>query len=382
MGGQGAGIVEQEKVQGPTSKVQSPEGWHTIDVHNAREAWAQGYRGSGVKVAVLDSGVDFGHPDLQGTFARVENPASPYYGWPYVMDPWGVELMSLGIVHDVPSAIRGYGSWLVDTSTRVQGTQAQFTTVTATADGMDPITHTYTLPGTSRSGIYHMGIHPDEHLAFDYFAEYPTVLVADTVTAGVYDAVYVDLNGNHDFRDDTPMRKGSEVVTRDTNGDGVADMSAGMLYFIADGHTPVPASDWLYGLLPPGNGDIVALFGSMDYNQDHGTFCASSVVAQGRIDGDTPIRPPYKPQGVGGMVQGMAPEVRLGEQPDVGGAATFSPFGPNRGSPKRLRLGSLPTITLRSLGSARATAAASCANASRSSGAGGICELAYGLTDA
>jgi hypothetical protein len=35
-------------------------------------------------------------------------------------------------------------------------------------------------------------------------------------------------------------------------------------------------------------------------------------VAQGRIDGDNAgLRPPYKPPGAGGMVQGMAPEAKV-----------------------------------------------------------------------
>ena len=41
-------------------------------------------------------------------------------------------------------------------------------------------------------------------------------------------------------------------------GVAVADVSGGLLYFIADGRHPIPASDWLYGLLTPGNGDIAA----------------------------------------------------------------------------------------------------------------------------
>jgi subtilisin family serine protease len=290
---------------------EAPDSWHTIDIHRARDAWAQGYRGNGVKVAVLDSGVDFGHADLQGTFARVDDPNSPYFGWPYVVDPYSMELLAWGVTHDVPEAIRGYGSWYVDTHTTVRGSQAQFMTVTATASEMRPITFTYTLPGTSQSGTYHMGIHPDEHLAFDRYGQYPAVLVADTLTPGVYDTVYVDLNANHDFRDDAPQRRGSEIATRDTDGDAIPDLSSGLLYFIADGRNPIPASDWLFGILPPGNGDLVALFGSMDYAEDHGTFCASSVVAQGKIDGASGLRPPYKPAGVGGMVQGIAPGAKI-----------------------------------------------------------------------
>lgn len=39
----------------------------------APQAWAQGYDGAGVTVAVLDSGYDPNHPDLRGRVARAEN---------------------------------------------------------------------------------------------------------------------------------------------------------------------------------------------------------------------------------------------------------------------------------------------------------------------
>lgn len=43
--------------------------------HNLEQAWSDGYTGAGVIVGMPDSGVDFGHPDLRGTQARV--PAVP-----------------------------------------------------------------------------------------------------------------------------------------------------------------------------------------------------------------------------------------------------------------------------------------------------------------
>jgi subtilisin family serine protease len=54
------------------------------DVHGASAAWTKGYTGTGVVAAVVDTGVDFAHPDLQGTQARV--PSGPYAGWPYSYD--------------------------------------------------------------------------------------------------------------------------------------------------------------------------------------------------------------------------------------------------------------------------------------------------------
>ncbi len=43
--------------------------------HNLEQAWSDGYTGDGVIIGMPDSGVDFGHPDLRGTQARV--PALP-----------------------------------------------------------------------------------------------------------------------------------------------------------------------------------------------------------------------------------------------------------------------------------------------------------------
>src|SRR3989475_12817781 len=47
--------------------------------HHVPEAGALGYNGYGVQVSTMDSGTDFGHPDLQGTFARDTNASSPYF---------------------------------------------------------------------------------------------------------------------------------------------------------------------------------------------------------------------------------------------------------------------------------------------------------------
>ena len=64
----------------------SPNTVRSGEIHGANDAWEMGYTGEGLIVAVADTGVDFGHPDLNGTQARVEYANSTYNGWPLMFD--------------------------------------------------------------------------------------------------------------------------------------------------------------------------------------------------------------------------------------------------------------------------------------------------------
>ncbi len=226
-----------------------------LEHFGVEDAWNMGYTGKGVNVAVIDSGVDFATPDLIGTQARVSNASSPYYGWPIVID-----LDSLSLYHQKsPEGLFIQSRYADTTSTNTTGFQTT---------------------GTSKSGVYHIGDHPDRHLA-QFYGQPVKVLLVDEKSPNVYDTVYVDLNNNHDFRDDKPCRKGDEVSYWDRDKDGYPDESGGMIYFIADGKTPLPLSRTLYGenAKIPKNGELVAF----QYDDaSHGTMCAGIIAAQGK----------------------------------------------------------------------------------------------------
>ncbi len=227
------------------------------------DAWKMGYTGKEVKVAIIDFGIDFATPDLIGTQARIENEDSPYYGWPIVIDLGSLSQYQENNPH----------------------LNYQYANTSATD------TEGYIVTGSSKSGVYHIGDHPDGHLA-QYYGEHVMVLVVDEHEAGKYDTVYVDLNNNHDFTDDKPCRKGDEISYWDRDGDGYPDESGGMIYFIADGKTSLPFSQMLYGEEGriPENGELVAFH--FDFSS-HGTMCASTIAAQGK------------------NVKGIAPDARL-----------------------------------------------------------------------
>ncbi|TLZ70561.1 MAG: hypothetical protein E6K10_07530 [Methanobacteriota archaeon] len=178
----------------------------------------------------------------------------------------------------------------------------------------------YTIdPGiVSRSGTFHFGYHPSPVLTRLYGSV--GLLVVDSVLPGTYDTVYVDLNHDHRF-DPTDVRidRSRPVASLDSlvaggapGQDGIPDVSGGMMYFIANGVTPLPYSNRYVALqLPaqpsltnriPETGDLVAFMGEFGLDpatgakSDHGTRIASLLVGRGVLT------PP---------VQGVAPDAKL-----------------------------------------------------------------------
>ena len=274
-----------------------PTDWYEVmEVHRAKAAWAKGFTGKGVKVMVNDSGIDFCHPDLKGTWATADN------GWPMMFDGYSMYLSFYDKNFGTKYIADGWADY-ADTSLTCSSSPCSYKPIGASA------ANNYTLPGTSKSGTYHIGSHPDK-IFQQKFGERVAVLVVDENTPGVYDTVYVDLNRNYNFNDDTPSKKASPTACGTYAG---TSYSGGLVYFIADGVHSVPASNWYYGLGAPGNGNLVA-FALNDFTEgggNHGQLCASAVAAQGIINGNAP---PFKPLYFNpgdGMVVGGGKDAKL-----------------------------------------------------------------------
>lgn len=288
-------------------------GWFDVSAegHNSVGAWNLGFTGTGVKVAVADDSVDFAHPDLMGTQATISDASSPYDGWPQAFDPYSLLLYAYDQFYGTPYVSDGY-TWFSDTS-------ATMTEADPTFDG-----ETITTPGTSLSGTYHMGYLWDENYYSYVAGVYPMILIADENTAGVYDTVYVDLYPDFDFSYEKPCTKASPTSYIDLwnvndawGPDGLADLSGGMVYWIADGSNQPPGAEFMFGEFPsaPASGDMVCFMGSLNVGEDHGTLCSSNVVGQGITDswsvyGDYPS---FKtPEGGGnGVIQGAGKDAEL-----------------------------------------------------------------------
>jgi hypothetical protein len=287
----------------PFHSPKSPTGWYENDTQGVRETWRTlGLTGTGVTIAVLDSGVDFGNPALDGRYAV--QPATPtgtqaYVGWPVAFDD---RSLSAYLAYPTRTWPAKWG-WYANAHHPITGSGV-FTFA-------DPWSETdvYTTPGTSHSGRYLLGYHPDPALG------HAPVLVADEMISGTYDAVYIDLDDDGAF--ETRMTRERPVGVLDLTGDGVPDVSAGMVYWIADGTNPPPGAEAVYGAnVPvPIAGTLVAF---MIDTHGHGTMCAGTAVGD---DGGVFIPndrvASFYTTTYGPLVQGPAPGARVMALGDV-----------------------------------------------------------------
>lgn len=318
--------------------------------HNFSGAWKAGYTGKGSTVAVLDGGTDFGHPDLIGTWRTWQAdeiaPNQPtrqgWVGWPKAFDPFGVLIWL-----QAPQFVQQGLSWYTQTAARTgcianpadeAAGVCRVTFATRTGPARSPlsfpapdgtVTHEYTFARTlSKSGTVRIGFHPDDHL-LDLYRERPAVLVVDQNTAGVYDTVYVDLDNDYSFSDEKPVSKSSPASYRDVNGDGVTDLSGGLLYYISDGtgatNTRLPGGIDMFQNIRAASGQLLAWTGDFDpVIAGHGTQTASNVVGQGVINGKAPTFADVEGGTYPGAVIGGAPDAKLAPFGDIYFSFEFS----------------------------------------------------------
>jgi subtilisin family serine protease len=281
----------------------TPTSVKTGQIHGAIDAWSAGVNGSGVKVAIVDSGIDFGHPDLDGTQARVDDLGSPWNGWPIMWDPRSSDIW----LKNGKAYPDNGGSWYSDTS-NIDNDSNNDSLLDLTGFNISGIP-------PSLSGDYHHGLHPDSQLKSRAGGEVD-VLVVDDMTSGVYETVYIDFDRDGNFSEEKPMRKGNETAGLDTDGDGLWDQSGGLLYWVSDGVNGIPYGPTYSAraglqnrIAGAGNLTMFMINDRNDPGGNHGTLCASAVAAQAAVNN--------------GKVRGMAPNAELIAVADVYAGGSF-----------------------------------------------------------
>ena len=303
------------------------------------------YTGNGVKIAIVDTGVDFSNPDLTHSLARDEN------NIPVMLDADGQGLIitnstfaanidKYGVLSNVTKpAIEKINKSLAKNVTsdvyltkngaflnlkqKGKGTPVLIYNSFFPSSGLAP-----TFNGTvlddykigkskhdyikSASGVYHFGMMYQGSLQGPFTSvQTVPVLVVDSKVSGVYDTIIPDLSTSwedytkfdlkkgqkpkydFDFTDETPIQigSGSEFLVYDSNKDGKLDYSAGTVgaqivdVYGVISHKKSSIDKFLKAtngtLLPPLD-QKGNFFGVMTDFVGHGTGAAASITSKGK----------------------------------------------------------------------------------------------------
>jgi len=301
-----------------------------------------GYTGKGIKIAIVDTGVDFSNPDIQNSLARDKN------NIPIMLDAdgQGIVLTNATFIanidenqilrkytKDIPynvtsSVYMNRDGVFLDINQEGKGTSLLVYNSFFPRSGLSPIFN-----GTltddmkigqdnrdfilSRSGIYHLGIIYQGSLQGPSARiQVVPVLVVDSKIPGVYDTIIPDMSTSwidftrfelkqgekpdydFDFTDEIPITLGSgkEFLVYDFDDDGKNDYSAGTvgaqvldIYGVVGGNKTQFVDKTLKAvngtLLPPLDAGGT-FFGVMTDFMGHGTSSAASITSEGKQEYD------------------------------------------------------------------------------------------------
>ena len=225
-----------------------------------------GFNGSGIKIAIVDTGVDYGHPDIHGALTYYVNTTS-HVREPLVLDADEAQVILLR-------------SFQANSSGYINTAGKNYTVLMPWEQNVTATMDYYVGNVTSQSGTYKFGMTDITLPTGDTYVV--GVLMSDPVSAGNYTTLYIDLNNNGKFTDPEDIvvtYDGDRVLAKDLNGDGFPDVSLGVAGgFFYDFGLWFSSNGGVY----PGwskDGNYISIF--FDF-YGHGTSCASAAAGRGQ----------------------------------------------------------------------------------------------------
>jgi subtilisin family serine protease len=254
-----------------------------------------GVNGTGVIIAVVDTGVDYGHPDLQEAFAWLIKTTDGREIIASSISPAGTDLQYKTLRRQSASLPISQVASLEPLVLDADESQVLLLTPVRASSGYLPVrgqvffvidgarlhrvsaTCNYAVAGlTSRSGEYKFGM---TNLYIPWYGGYVNVGVVmyDPDQPGVYTAARVDINRNCNFADDPELRYfGNRLIVDNLTAPTVSLGVAGGYFY-----------DWrrlfdVYAKFYPG-WDLAGNYLSIFYDfHSHGTACSSVAAGRGK----------------------------------------------------------------------------------------------------
>ncbi len=337
-----------------------PNIYRAVDIMGATYAWSLGYNGSGVKVAVVDTGIDMGESDL-----GEEALARDAIGKPLLFDADEVGLVltqnptvynpenhTITVVSPAPGFEEYPGVIYYDGyDGNLYVTNDSLMLVYDAAQGLLSY---YSFPVANESFVVPEDITENSTVYFGLISQtlyvgntlvwylVPTIMV-DYEGDGIFDAAYADLStmyylfmlalydlgyvstppdpslADFSFADETPFNYEHPVVARDFTGDGVNDFSLGAVAGAVNDANGVLTGeaysfDWLNdwestGYILPGFYPYGVYFDLVFDFHSHGTFCSHVIAGRGKV-----ARPLGYGEGYYNLT-GVAPGAKIGGAP-------------------------------------------------------------------
>jgi hypothetical protein len=303
------------------------------------------YTGNGIKIAIVDTGVDFSNPDLQDSLARDEN------NHPIMLDADGqglvitnatfaanidkygvlsnvtkpvIEKINKSLTKNVTSNVylTKDGAFL-NLKQKGKGTPVLIYNSFFPSSGLAPIFNGTVLDDykigknkhdyiKSASGIYHFGMMYQGAMQGPFTSvQTVPILVVDSQSPGIYDTIIPDLstswqdytkfdlkkgqkpNFDFDFTDEKPIKigEGNEFLVYDSNKDGKLDYSAGTVgaQIVDVNGVILHKKSNVDKFLKATNGTLLPpmdqqgnFFGVMTDFVGHGTGAAASIASKGK----------------------------------------------------------------------------------------------------
>jgi subtilisin family serine protease len=244
-----------------------------IGVTNVEQVY--GFNGSGITIAIVDTGVDYGHPDIAPALRYWEGTYWDAYGnQVYVREPLVLDADESQVV--LLQTVYRYNATHIKVGDRV------YTTYTPWPSTLAPSCYYYKVPPDvmQQAKEFRFGLTDASHPVLGELIV--GVLMYRSANSSIFDYAIIDLNNNNcDFSDDPILSYwGNRIIAGDYSGDGVPDRSLG----VAGGFF----YDWFWNFgyparIYPGwdqQGNYLSIF--YDYN-GHGTSCASAAAGRGNL---------------------------------------------------------------------------------------------------